>query len=326
VLGTLLNEPIDGYYQVDREGIVNLGPAYGMVRVAGMTVQEAIAAVTQHLQRLLRQPAISIRLAQSAATQEITGIYKVQPDGMVNLRRYGVVPVAGKTVVEAKLSLEEHLAQFFDSPQLSVEVLGYNSKSYYVILPDGGGGTNLWGPRSPTGYQEFVTARCLNCSQEIPAASAVVGGSCPYCKATFGSIDQIRASMMASNARKPFMISGNETVLDAISEVSQFQVLPPMSHMTIWVARPAPGGAGSEQILPVDWDAITRGGITDTNYQLLPGDRIYIKDDNLVSLGTYVAKVTAPIERLLGISTLGASTVRNVQTLGRAYNQSRSGF
>jgi hypothetical protein len=31
-----------------------------------------------------------------------------------------------------------------------------------------------------------------------------------------------------------------------------------------------------EQILPVDWNGITRAGNTRTNYQLLPGDRLYV--------------------------------------------------
>ena len=43
----------------------------------------------------------------------------------------------------------------------------------------------------------------------------------------------------------------------------------------IWIA-PAAGGAGAAQTLPVDWEAITREGDTTTNYQILPGDRIFI--------------------------------------------------
>ena len=77
----------------------------------------------------------------------------------------------------------------------------------------------------------------------------------------------------------------------------------------MWVARAAPGGMGPEQILPVDWVAIARGGVTETNYQILPGDRLYIVDDNLVAANNYIAKFTNPIERLLNIASLGASTI-----------------
>ncbi|MGB4727673.1 MAG: polysaccharide biosynthesis/export family protein, partial [Thermogutta sp.] len=41
VIGTLLDQPINGYYMVEAEGTINLGPAYGSVRVVGMTVAEA---------------------------------------------------------------------------------------------------------------------------------------------------------------------------------------------------------------------------------------------------------------------------------------------
>lgn len=33
---------------------------------------------------------------------------------------------------------------------------------------------------------------------------------------------------------------------------------------------------GKEQILPIDWYGLTQRGLTGTNYQLLPGDRLYV--------------------------------------------------
>lgn len=68
-------------------------------------------------------------------------------------------------------------------------------------------------------------------------------------------------------------ITGNETVLDAISIIGGFRQLRDAST-EIYVARPS--YTGKETILPVDFDAITRGARTDTNYQLWPGDRLFI--------------------------------------------------
>ena len=90
--------------------------------------------------------------------------------------------------------------------------------------------------------------------------------------------------------------------------------------MNIWIARPAPGSFGCEQILPIDWVAITRGAATGTNYQVLPGDRIYIQDDQMVLLANVVNKVIAPFERVMGFVGLSTSTARSAQTLGRDYN------
>jgi polysaccharide export outer membrane protein len=118
-------------------------------------------------------------------------------------------------------------------------------------------------------------------------------------------------------------ITGNETVLDAISQIGG---LSQLSTKEMWVARPAPGGFGCEQILPVDWDAISRGGSASTNYQLMPGDRLFIADDQLIATNTFIGKITGPIERLFGTTGLGATTIRSLQTMGRHYNQTRSGI
>jgi polysaccharide biosynthesis/export protein len=106
-------------------------------------------------------------------------------------------------------------------------------------------------------------------------------------------------------------VTGNETVLDAISQVGG---LPPVaSKKRIWVARPAPPGVGCDQILPVDWRAITEGASTVTNYQLFPGDRVFVSANRLIAFDNYLSQVLAPVERLFGITLLGATTVQTIR-------------
>ena len=202
-----------------------------------------------------------MQLAQVASTQQLTAQYLVGPDGTVNLRRYGLVHVAGMTVTQARLAIQKHLSQFLDSPELSVDVVAYNSKTYYVITQ-----------------------------------GAAVG----------------------DNVRR-FAVTGNETVLDAIAQINGISQL---SSTHIWIARPAPGNLNCEQIMPVDWTAITQGAVTATNYQILPGDRIFIAQDEMVTLNNLVSKIISPFERIMGFSGLTFSTVRSGQTLGREYNHS----
>ena len=45
VSNALSDQPIEGYYMVEAEGVVNLGPAYGSVRVVGMTLEESKKAI-----------------------------------------------------------------------------------------------------------------------------------------------------------------------------------------------------------------------------------------------------------------------------------------
>lgn len=269
VVGTLLDQPIGsrdpngGYYMVEAEGTVNLGPAYGTVRVVGMTIEQIKMATTRHLQQILSNPEVSVQLARASGMQPVTGEYLVAPDGTVNLRQYGTVQVAGKTIAEATAALEKHLSQYFDSPEAAVSILVYNSKVYYIITEGANLGDNI--------------------------------------------------------VRMP--VTGNETVLDAISQVGGISQL---SSTEIWIARPAPDSLACEQILPIDYEAITRGASTGTNYQILAGDRVFIAEDGLVAMTNFVAKLTAPIERAAGIASLGGSTVRNLQTLGRQFNRRSS--
>ncbi len=266
VANALVDQPIEGYFMIEAEGVVNLGPAYGTVRVAGMTVEQMTEAIRQHLLRLLNNPIVSVQLARVAGAQPVTGQYLVGPDGTINLRQYGVVHVAGRTVTEARLAIQKHLTQFLDSPEVSVDILAYNSKMYYVITQGAGLG-------------DKVTR---------------------------------------------FPITGNETVLDALAQPTVGGTTQ-VSSKKIWIARPAPNQFGCEQILPVDWNAITQGAQTGTNYQILPGDRVYIAEDKVTALTNTIARLTGPMERVLGIAGLSLSTVRAGQTLGRNYNRQRSG-
>jgi polysaccharide export outer membrane protein len=261
----LPDQPIDNYYIVEAEGTINLGPTYGTIRVSGMTIDEIKATLNKWLRQWLRDPNTSVQLARVAGAQPVTGQYLVGPDGTINLRQYGVVNIAGKTVTEARFVIQNHLKQYLDSPELSVDVVAYNSKVFYIVTQGAGIGDNV---------------------RRLP-------------------------------------ITGNECVLDAIAQVNG---LPQVSSKKIWIARPAPHNFGCQQILPIEWDAIAAGAQTATNYQLMPGDRLYIAEDELITFSNVMGKVTAPIERIAGIMGLGNNTLRGFQTAGRNYNRTRNGL
>ena len=108
-------------------------------------------------------------------------------------------------------------------------------------------------------------------------------------------------------------ITGNETVLDALSQINGISQI---SSTKIWIARPAPNGVGCEQILPVDYIAITRGASTATNYQLLPGDRLFIAVDPMTRFDSIIGKITSPFERIFGFASLGTATLNRIARFG----------
>ncbi len=266
VTETLPNQPILGKYTVSPEGTVNLGFAYGAVRVTGLTVEQAQEAIRKHLSDTLRNPQVVVALEQFRGIQQIRGEHLVRPDGTIHLGMYGSVYVAGLSLEQIKCVVEKHLSQYVAAPRISVDVFSYNSKKYYVIA-DGGG------------FGQLVFA---------------------------------------------FPYTGYETVLDAVSKINGLPAVS--SKKKIWVARPSPCHSECNQVLPVDWNAITQGGSTCTNYQLLPGDRVYVRADALIAADNWLAKVLSPVERLFGITLLGSSTVNSIQNSGVGTGFIAAGF
>lgn len=244
---------INGTYRVHPDGQIHFGPEYGSVMVRGLTVTEAQRAIELHLQGVLKYPRVYVSTPTDNAIQHIAGEHLVRPDGTVALGIYGSVYIAGMTLEGAKRQIERHLSKHIYNPEVTIDVLAYNSKVYYVVTDGAGAGEQVF----------------------------------------------------------RFPCTGNETVLDALAQINGLPSVASKKH--IWIARPAPPNQGFEQVLEVDWDAIVRGGQAKTNYQLLPGDRVYVRADDLITFDTAVAKITAPFERILGFVLLGNGTVRAIQ-------------
>ncbi len=247
---------INGMYTIGPDGYCNLGPEYGKVLCGGQPLDEIQRRCDVHLRRILNDPQVMVTLPDASAKQTVAGPHLVRMDGTVGLGIYGGVFVAGMSLTEAKCAIEQHLSCHIHAPEVSVDVLEYNSKTYFVIADGGGAGERVY---------------------QLPS-------------------------------------TGNDTVLKAVSQISG---LPSVACKgKIWIARPSPDCCGPDQRLYVDWDAIARGAQTCTNYQLLPGDRLYIQSDPFIRFDTKLAKITAPFERVLGIALLG----RAIQNSGNNNN------
>ena len=260
VLGTTPDRPIAGQFLVEPSGIVNLGPGYGSVQVAGLTTDEAAEAIRKLLLRDLNSAEVAVSLFQMAGQVLITGEHLVGPDGTVNLGLFGRIYVAGMSLDQARAAIEEQLSEHFEDPKISLDVFVYNSKFFYVI-------------NEGAGFGETV-------------------------------------------ARIP--ITGNETVLDAIAAVGG---LDQTASTKLWISRPAPAGTACDQVLPIDWRAITRGAATSTNYQLLPGDRLFIAQDRLLALNNAVSRLLNPFERAIGFTLLTSQTIQNLQRFPQGFTQ-----
>lgn len=245
-------DTVEGASEGDDSGQEEAVRRYAPLRVAGLPVTVARDLIQERLATVARDPEVWVTLLQLAPQQGIAGEHLVAQDGTVNLGAYGSVRVVGMTIPEAKAAIEAQLSTRFERPEVAVDVFGYNSKVYYVVTQGAGLG------------------------------------------------DQVIQ----------FPITGNETALDAVSQV---QGLSSTSSTRMWIARPGPNSCGGDQLLPVDWLGITQRGDTKTNYQLLPGDRLYVAEDKLIALDTGLAKLISPVERVLGVTLLGTQTAKQIR-------------
>jgi polysaccharide export outer membrane protein len=116
--------------------------------------------------------------------------------------------------------------------------------------------------------------------------------------------------------------TGNETVLDALSQINGLPAVA--SKKRVWVARATPDHS-PPLILPVDWCGIVKNGSAATNYQIFPGDRVYVNSDALIRTDSALGKFLAPVERVLGTVLLGSSTVNSIRN-GSTNGSGTGGF
>jgi hypothetical protein len=204
----------------------------------------------------------ALKAEKIGLNQPIYGSHPVHPDGTISLGIYGTLPIAGKTVAQAREEIARAIYARL-SPEtlklkdvldnLRVDISNYNNGYYYVIINYAGA----------AGIGEIV--------ERLP-------------------------------------VVGTETVLDAISKTRSYGQanlpgLPGMtSHCRIWVARPNSGEVGPDTKLPVDWKAISQLGDMKTNWQLMPGDRLYMQAERIRIFDNNLAKYLTPLQRVLGVA------------------------
>jgi polysaccharide export outer membrane protein len=243
----------------------------------------------------------------------IKGLYLVEPGGMLNLGPgYGKVKVGGLSLEEAQNKVTEQLKKTLVNPQVSLTLNESGGQQQiageHLVGPDGTVNLGTYGSVYVSGLtiQEAKAALEKHLTQylESPLVSVDVYA---YNSKVYYVITE--GAGFGDNIQR-FPVTGNETVLDAISQV---QGLSRLSSKNIWIARPSP--AGCDQILPVSWNEIVSGGGVATNYQVLPGDRVFIKQDHMIAIDSWVQKMLSPFERMFGTTLLGLQTVQNARSL-----------
>ncbi len=279
---------------------------------------EALRVVPKPPFRIQSFDTLRIDVANTLLDNPIAGDFVVEPGGNVDLGpTYGKVNLQGKSLDEAQDAVTRHLTRVLRGPQVSLtltQAAGLQQVAgEHAVGPDGTVNLGIYGQVYVTGMtlQEAKVAieKQLSNSLDAPVVAVDVFA---YNSKYFYVITE--GGGLGDQVAKQ-VITGNETVLDALADVTNG--LSQASSKEIWIARPAPSGIGCDQILPVDIEAIMKGGSTATNYQLLPGDRVFIAQDPWFAFNSIVDKITAPFERIFGFTLIGASTVQSIARFGQ---------
>jgi polysaccharide export outer membrane protein len=220
--------------------------------------------------------------------QPLAGQHLVRPDGTISLGINGTVPVAGLTIDQVRDAIASTLLA---GPLRNVkELVGPDGKP--IKGPDG----------KPVGRPTLESVKA-----ELNVDVLAYNSKFYYIITDGGGYG-------AQVYRFP--VTGNETVLDALAQIYGLPTVA--SKKKIWLARATPDDHLPPKVFPVDWCGLVKRGSSTTNYQVYPGDRIYVESDCLIRADTALSKFLSPILRGFGATLLGASTVSAVKAAGSA--------
>jgi len=132
---------------------INPSFASTLVALPGYRIKPADVLEIELLKQTPR-PLTSIGATGPLPDRSIDGLYRVEADGTIDLRQYGKVQVADKTLTQAERDIQQHLATFFAAAEVSLEVAADESEVYYIILDGAGQGDTVW--RVPCDGSETV--------------------------------------------------------------------------------------------------------------------------------------------------------------------------
>ena len=172
----------------------------------------------------------------------ISGERLVRPDGRISLGFYGEVPVAGLTLAQIKEKIVLHLRKFIGD-----EILGLleTDPETGEIKRDSNGRMVVIDPKDTD--RVFVNVTAYNSQHDYILGAVNYPGSLPY--------------------------TGGDTVLDLVQYAGG--LLPSADKSRIRLIRSFPKGSPA-RVLPIDYEEITMGTDSSTNYAILPNDRLVI--------------------------------------------------
>lgn len=250
---------------------------------------------------------------------ELRGLFPIEPGGTINLGiGYGTVQVAGLTIEQAQVEVDKHLKKKLQGA-VSVQVgLGQSRamqqiNGLHLVRQDGTLGVGTYGSVYIAGMTLDQARQAIEQHLGQYVLSPEIALDVYSYNTKWYYIIQDRAGYGQTIYRFP--ITGHDTVLDAVSHAYGTYFMSSNKHM--WLSRPNGEDPYKFQVFPINWPAIVKGGSPATNYQLFPGDRLYVQSNPLIALNNRLMQAWAPVmttfNNMFGLTVLGSSTVGSIE-------------
>jgi polysaccharide export outer membrane protein len=186
-----------------------------------------------------------VEVLEATPGRPISGERLVRPDGSISLGFYGDIHVAGLTLPEVKEKIVLHLRKYISDITLGLVDLDENGEERIDPVTKE---PKLLDPRDSATV--FVDVTAYNSQVYYVEGDVAILGRMP--------------------------VTGGETVLDAIHFAGG--LLPSADQSKIRLIRSYPKGS-PVQVLPINYEEVTMGTDSSTNYQILPNDRLVVPRD-----------------------------------------------
>jgi RNA polymerase sigma factor (sigma-70 family) len=186
-----------------------------------------------------------VEVLEALPGRPISGERLVRPDGNISLGFYGDVYVAGLKIPQAKEKIVRHLQKFLEDETLGLTIV---DPATGEPKKDKDGKPVLIDPKDSD--RVFVDVTAYNSKHIYVLGEVTTPGSFPF--------------------------TGSDRVLDVLFYAGG--LLPTADRGKIRLIRSFPKGS-PEQVLPVDYEEMTMGTDSSTNYEVRPGDRIVVYRD-----------------------------------------------
>ena len=187
-----------------------------------------------------------VEVLEAAPGRPVTGERVVRPDGTISLAWYGDIHVAGLTLPEAKEAIVQHMRKFIKDENLGLVEI------------------------DPATDEPVIDPRTNKVKRIDPKDT-----------------DRVFVDVSAYNSKNYYVegevrspgilvFTGHDRVLDVLHYAGG--LAPAADRSRIRLIRSYPAGS-PVRVLPIDFEEITMGTDSSTNYQILPGDRLVIPLD-----------------------------------------------